>query len=211
MLRSAQFAKSAPSEVVQHERIKGVDAEGAGHGGYVRLHHAPIRSSWFAVPVCFPAALWGYCCTAEEQQGPRRFCDNEWKGVRIGREALRTCAVRSPLAILKVIAPRRSSGRTLMFVSCYALCTSIRLIIMAQWLPLLTSQSDVDATLESMQQAGVKVLRTWVKPQIVSFGEGYTDEPQGLQCYQRVGTAECARNESDLLPGMCVVMVTILS
>ncbi|TBU48177.1 glycoside hydrolase [Dichomitus squalens] len=29
------------------------------------------------------------------------------------------------------------------------------------WLPLLTSQSDVDATLESMKQAGVKVLRTW--------------------------------------------------
>ena len=51
---------------------------------------------------------------------------------------------------------------------------------MAQWLPLLTSQSDVDATLESMQQAGVKVLRTWVKPQIVTFGEGYTDEPKGF-------------------------------
>ena len=84
-------------------------------------------------------------------------------------------------------------------------------MIMAQWLPLLTSQSDVDATLESMQQAGVKVLRTWVKPQIVSFGEGYTDEPQGIQCYQRDGIAECAGNESDLLPGMCFVMVTILS
>ncbi|KAI1793923.1 glycoside hydrolase [Ganoderma leucocontextum] len=29
------------------------------------------------------------------------------------------------------------------------------------WLPLLTSQVDVDATLQSMKEAGVKVLRTW--------------------------------------------------
>ncbi|KAL4242158.1 glycosyl hydrolase 5 (cellulase A) family protein [Abortiporus biennis] len=29
------------------------------------------------------------------------------------------------------------------------------------WLPLLTSQDDVDATLKSMHDAGVKVLRTW--------------------------------------------------
>jgi len=29
------------------------------------------------------------------------------------------------------------------------------------WLPLLTSQSDVEATFQSMKQAGVKVLRTW--------------------------------------------------
>ncbi|KAI0800896.1 glycoside hydrolase [Fomes fomentarius] len=29
------------------------------------------------------------------------------------------------------------------------------------WLPLLTSQSDVEKTFKSMQQAGIKVLRTW--------------------------------------------------
>ncbi len=31
-----------------------------------------------------------------------------------------------------------------------------------QWLPLLTTQDDVEKTLQSMQGAGVKVLRTWV-------------------------------------------------
>ena len=31
-----------------------------------------------------------------------------------------------------------------------------------QWLPLLLTQSDVEHTFQTMQQAGVKVLRTWV-------------------------------------------------
>ena len=31
-----------------------------------------------------------------------------------------------------------------------------------QWLPLLTSPSDVETTFKSMKQAGIKVLRTWV-------------------------------------------------
>lgn len=30
-----------------------------------------------------------------------------------------------------------------------------------QWLPLLTSNEDVEATFQEMEDAGVKVLRTW--------------------------------------------------
>lgn len=32
-----------------------------------------------------------------------------------------------------------------------------------QWLPLLLSQNDVEKTFDTMEQAGVKVLRTWVR------------------------------------------------
>lgn len=31
-----------------------------------------------------------------------------------------------------------------------------------QWLPLLLTADDVEKTFQTMQQAGVKVLRTWV-------------------------------------------------
>lgn len=32
-----------------------------------------------------------------------------------------------------------------------------------QWLPLLTTEKDVETTFDVMESAGVKVLRTWVK------------------------------------------------
>lgn len=35
--------------------------------------------------------------------------------------------------------------------------------ILVQWLPLLLTQSDVEKTMADMHNAGIKVLRTWVR------------------------------------------------
>ncbi len=40
--------------------------------------------------------------------------------------------------------------------------TSIPLRCYSEWLPLLTTQDDIEATFKEMKGAGVKVLRTWV-------------------------------------------------
>lgn len=47
-----------------------------------------------------------------------------------------------------------------MYVAGILYCPSY-VYIMLQWLPLLTSQQDVEATFKEMQAGGVKVLRTW--------------------------------------------------
>jgi hypothetical protein len=36
-------------------------------------------------------------------------------------------------------------------------------VTLHQWLPLLTTQDDVEKTFQSMKSAGIKVLRTWVR------------------------------------------------
>ncbi|KAG6897354.1 hypothetical protein C0992_002280 [Termitomyces sp. T32_za158] len=62
------------------------------------------------------------------------------------------------------------------------------------WLPLLSTQSDVESTLEQMRTAGVKVLRTWGH-EAITADELAGAQESGLTYYQIWNTSDWTLND----------------